>query len=65
MNSQYQKAELARRYNCTIAVINRVLNNLNITNIPYTTDTRRLGNKIRTYFNRLVPKVIERDHNTC
>ena len=59
------KAELARRYNCTIAVINRVLNNLNITNIPYTTDTTRLGNKIRTYFNRLVPNVIERDHNTC
>lgn len=59
------KIELARRYNCTISVINRVLNNLNIINIPYTTDTGKLANKLRTYFNKLVPIVIKRDNNTC
>ena len=59
------KTELARRYNCTIAVINRVLSELKIIDIPYTSDTKRLGDKLRTYFNKLTPIVIERDKHTC
>ena len=59
------KAELARRYKCTIAVINRVLSELKIIDIPYTSDTKRLGDKLRTYFNKLTPIVIERDKHTC
>ena len=38
---------------------------LKIIDIPYTSDTKRLGDKLRTYFNKLTPIVIERDKHTC
>lgn len=59
------KTELARRYNCSKRIINEILQKNNI--IAYQGDSEycKFYKKLRSYFNRLVPLIINRDNNTC
>lgn len=59
------KSELARRYKCSLQVINKVLSNHNIIKVSEYSDYRKLYEKIRSYFTKLTSQVIERDKHTC
>ena len=60
------KAELMKRYNCTYEIINRVLKSHGLIETNDNTRTiTSLSKRVRTYFNKLTPIVLNRDNNTC
>lgn len=65
IENHISKQELCRRYNCSIRIINHILEKHGIIKQEKPMLLTKFGKKLRAHFNILTPAVLKRDNYTC